>query len=592
MIAPDAPKYDITGRYEHEENHSRRTGRLGHTLVINQAGLHFEGVFSTVLSPQTKDAQKIILDIHGDIDEEGKYSGLFRAYQGKGEQITITLLKNKNIYFTRIIDGLHDPYIFKRYHDDPIFLSPVINGLGELVKRHEKAPLLIKQVTHLKNNFHQKSSRHKLENLLKKYFEAEKPGSKSIEYYQSRTAEEINDYFENVINDKEYGMHKTDSTLVQFYISYFLSNTRWAPSARHDSLSLYDYLNLMVQQESAQPLGLRGYVDNISKYLGLPDYEENKTLFKYKAVVKLKGIIINKYLFGGGELKGTLKISKIGDVGLWKKPKETTFRVKAYVVSIGKGIITKMEGETNFETPVEWFAVDFEGFVKSAIFQGSVSGLERKSIIGGFFMIIRNNKGSINLTFNESVFIKKSKSKKKPGVKPSVGTILGINIMWILEQNPTEQSQLHIERSYFSNYISKFYIGTNKIYFIFDKDILIPAAIQTLRIFCALELVELTNKTSQINMLIVGYSDRVGTEKHNTELSQRRADSVLVGIQNILKHKDVQTIQAKTLPAGEKVAEIIGRDIDGKENPRFRGAKIFLNGRLALTLGDAILKRE
>ena len=576
---PDRPKYDITGRYELKGKNYEAD--IGETLVINQTGIHFEGYHSFLLRPpknnENPDLRKLYYRIHG--RQEGDHFTGAYFEQFPGHIITI-ISKDPRTLRVEFTFGKPEPYSvleFEKTSSRSTHLSIDISDSScpNLIRFHEWTPLLQRQIANLEKCFSGRGLKN-LDQPLNAYYDA------TDVRRGEEHAKKIDDLFKKAVNDPNSGVHPSDNVLAAHYISSLLAKDPWVPDGQTRKLTRYDYLRTMVEEQQIRKN--QDKVFTIRQFLNLPDLSAERTQkrFTYNVSIELKGASL-KAGFGGGAYWGTLTIEKTAGDGRWKldkdrKKNEVKFFVLTFGLAAGWGGNFVVKGKTEFADAVEWLPEHFSGWGK--LVRGSLTASVSVVKAGGdgFFIICDRRVGTFRVEFLDTEW----KFQKK-ALKPQLEGELSLFPIYIGDAD--EKTVAAIVATAIPKDYSLKYGLKRAIFHGHDSALLTDDARELLRIMCASELPVL--EQDDVEITIQGYTDRMGTDKHNRDLSTYRTKNVKQAIRDIMGQKlRITDDKIKEEPLGETRAAAEG-DFDTKENPKYRGVTVLINGRVTLKLDGA-----
>ena len=372
-VGQDKPSFDITGRYYSREHPLS-------TFVINQAGIHFECIASTVLHRDSKRSgdHRPFSEIHGDLKNDGKFLWFNR-----------TLPSN---YGTIKESGGHlvDPVSRNLEKEEseiklyPIEKRPTWMGSSheimvsnwdlDLIERYELAPLTPGQM-HLIRSIFKKDD---LDKLFTRYFNLNQKRAFHELYWRIKETnkKEHSDYAPEKKLDR---FNDVDLPLVKFYAKQLLTLQKWT-SNRNVTRSHIDWIQIMMDNT----IPSKGSVDDVfSKYLGLRvSPKDRRGEHVYEFTIILSGISL---LFGG--FVGTVRVKKTSGTP-WKKDKE--FEITLYGANVTITLPDVKLGEKFVgiaRSYIEWTENDIPGTVRMMRASASI-GLEIASAQAGFMHVL------------------------------------------------------------------------------------------------------------------------------------------------------------------------------------------------------------
>jgi len=586
---PDRPDFDITGRYEaHQERADNDRDLIGQTLVINQAGTHIQGVHAYLRRPpkerQQYEIDKGYWDFHGD-EDGGEFIALY--YDPAFAEFTIKIKpKLKNALEVTIVwpksrklpNGYEEVLTFRRVDERPTNISLDLPQATPLVRLTEWSPLLQLQRRTISDMFSGRRLKS-FDKYLNAYWNpvsiTDKPGE------QVDSAKALDKLFQDAFMDRNQGIHYEDNVQTAFYISALLSMEKWSPSGL-DTLNRFDYLRMMVEQEQMRGHSSAVYHSRI--FLNLPELgdTENRMLHEYKVSIDLHGVGA-KYGPGANAFLGDLTITKTKGDQNWPVDANSKFVSSRYSVVLvgiaaGVGLNFRIKGSTMFSSYTEWLPGDFPGW--GDLVRVSLSASTGPAKAGGsdFFVTFTRGKGTFMADFSKGGF-----GLKKSG-KFAVEGELSYNLIRI-SHAPSTRARPALKASEIQKDYSLRYDKKTQTFNGFDSAILTEDGRQRLRWMAASELPVLMEKDTDIR--VEGFTDRVGTDDYNKKLAMNRAENVKLALRDILgKRLKIADKDIDATSLGEKLARNAG-DLQDEENPRFRGVRILINGRVVLRLLEA-----
>jgi outer membrane protein OmpA-like peptidoglycan-associated protein len=586
-IPPDAPALDITGRYY--------TLYPPSTYVINQAGQHIEGVGSLVLessSNKSGDHRPVTL-FQGDL--RGRTYYWFN--RDKPSNYGRISERGGNFFISLGLRGNSIDWEWLR----PIEKRPTLIPTGDLDRsfdeeeRYELTPLTPVQMQFILAIL----DKGKLDRIFDLYFNAQKRHTAMGAL--GRRLVDTPDHESYIPRLEKF--HDVDLPLVRLYARQVLTFHKWK-SSRNVIRSHIDWIQMMI--DNSLPPGALATSD-YKRYLGMnldPQRAGQEGEHTYEFTIQLTGASL---LLGG--YIGTVTVEKTSG-RKWEK----TFDIEFWGGNVSLTLFDAKIG-SEFKgaghSYLEWTENDIPGRVRLARASASV-GMELAGAQAGFMHVLGDDSlppldvffweaklgvPNVNKVDEEAVKAQIEKMLKgEGGLTPEhvIGLDVGVSVLWgtisesgsILDRlklKSVQPKDLDLSRDLQTD-VSVVRSLDTQVHFCLDDDQPTAAAIQALRIVCARELPLFMTPDSYL--VIVGHADTLGSEEHNKDLSQRRADNTLQAIRNILGKKfkiEDDGTHIRKVARGEELA---AKESPTKETPapKHRRVQIFLNSVLVLTL--------
>lgn len=622
---------DITGRYELlvKQQTISQNSIIGQTFVVNQAGNHIEGIVADVWSPLNKwRSTKRFYDAGGDLEQTEDGQLIFRMQYRQRSSIDYVLVKvgekagHAGLFlqkhYTKVNKSPSAWQFFRKLSNRPVLMGAELQQLNNsIVRDYEWFPLLEHQINFIKKKVVAPRELKKwLDPSIDKYMRDKGFFEWHFEIgpRQQEAAREIENQLTYIFLEKKgngdrkashpnHGIHPTDARIASYYF--------------RSALSFYAYKNNLTRLDYLMRIFSRygGGMNLAARFLNATPCSSssprNCKAYRYEVTIQTKvglsgsAALLAKVSIGGVVFK--IIVKKIEGKGNWPIGKSASFY--AIALNLGAGIKLGKPGvgvsasplpksmSTTFTTDKEWWPDDFPGqayltTVSVGAGKSTIGGVGSVGVKKGFytsFDIYSRTPGDLRIPFVPGgVSVSFGLNIKKPNFKstnpmdympkPSASADGNFMIMKIMELGSSvpKLKPIVVKRNY-----EALLDFTKRLFFIFDSALLTPHGRQLLRIVCCLELRYFLNPAAEVK--IVGLADRVGERQYNVGLSKNRALNTAQALQDILGKK--LRAKLKTEWIGERKAATAG-DLDELDNPRFRGAEIYINGNLIVRLGN------
>jgi outer membrane protein OmpA-like peptidoglycan-associated protein len=591
-VPRDQPALDITGRYY--------TLNPPATFVINQAGLHIEGVASSVLdaSSAQRGDHRPVIEFQGDLHGT-RYQWFNRSRPSNFGQIAA----NQGRFFVSQGVDAQDKTVWELLR--PIekaratLLRPGdMDRSFDLVDRHELTPLTPRQMAFIREVL----DKTRLEQIFDLYFNRQKRDEAMG--FLIRRLVDTPDHASYVRRLETF--HDVDLPLVRRYAQHVLAQQKWK-SPRNVIRSHGDWIQMMMDR-SLRPGALSGR--DFERYLGLrfdPRRARDDGEHSYEFSITLTGasLLLAGYV-------GTAHIKKTSG-RTW----EHAFDIELWGANAALSIFDAKIGSSfkgAARSYLEWTENDVPGAVRMARASASIAmdtassqvgfmhvlGDESLPLLEVFFQDAGLGVPNINKILEEAAKGKFEKAVLKDpagGLSPKgvLGPDLGFSALfgsispkgsWFerLRDRNKPPNVIDLSRDVKTD-VSVARSLSAQTHFCLGSHVLSEAAVQALRIVCARELPLLMSPQSFLT--VIGHADTLGRGRYDNEaLSQRRADSVVRAMRDILGARlripdDGKHI--RKIAAGDKYA---AQESGPKTTaaPKHRRVQVFLNGVLVLTL--------
>ena len=570
---PDAPKVDITGRYEYVSPDPDDPKKGSYILNVNQAGRHVEGHITIVLRP-SDDVKKSRANtrFHGDLQADGSFlvysterPDLFWGYlihEHKGSK--------GHLYWKKMnkddVDPVKDRDRLEKYSDAPTlmewaFSDHTFPGWGP-VHRQERWPLTRAQIRHLVASF----SEDVMAPLLKNYFS--KPYADRVAEREALTqaAIPLNLHFEKVFKHKTNGIHLFDMELGRYYARNILSQNKW--THKQITRSILDWIQIALDVLG----GFGRRIEAVNDYLGLnatigpgkKPVDPTTPPNKYKVKFSLER---HRAIF----YRGTIIVERMTGTKF-----NETFKIALKGIQVKAGSIEE-SGEA--ESYYDWTERDIPGDVELVTGKVGAKIPGVKASAGAWFMhVFGSNYLPYLDVLGTDVDAKLNAGKKFKFDGINLGGLWGE--IYSKKLPDKDYSKFLPAPDYVANYNLK-----NDAHFCLGSALLTEDGRQALRIVCANELAVFQLPDSTLK--IVGHADRVDTDERNYELSKMRAMNTLRAVIDVLGDRfRIPKDNIKLDWKGEEEAAI-AQPKGQKPDPKFRRVDVYVNARLVISLKAA-----
>ena len=591
-VLRDQPALDITGRYY--------TLNPPATFVINQAGLHIEGVASSVLdASSTKSGDhRPVIEFQGDL--QGTRWQWFNRYRPSNFG---QIAANRGRFFISQGVDAQDKTVWEllRPIERPratLIRPDDMDRAFDLTDRHELTPLTPRQTAFIRAVL----DKTRLEQIFELYFN------------RGKRDEAMGFLIRRLVDTPDHAsyerrlesFHDVDKPLVRRYAQHVLALQKWK-SPRNVIRSHADWIQMMMDR-SLRPGASAGR--DFERYLGLrfdPTRARLDGEHTYEVTISLTGasLILAGYV-------GTVQIEKTSG-RTWKR----TFDIELWGANAALTLFDAKIGSTfkgAARSYLEWTENDVPGSVRMARASASIAmdtassqvgfmhvlGDESLPLLEVFFQDAGLGVPNINKILEEGakgVFEKGVQKVPGGGLSPQgvLGPDLGFSALfgsispagsWIerVRNAGKPPNVIDLSRDVKSDVSVARSLAT-QTHFCLGSDVLNEAAVQALRIVCARELPLLMSPQSFLT--VIGHADTLGRGRYDNEgLSRRRAENVVQAMRNILGARfripdDGKHI--RRIAAGDTAAAQESRN-KPTASPKHRRVQVFLNGVLVLTL--------
>jgi outer membrane protein OmpA-like peptidoglycan-associated protein len=578
-IPHDQPALDITGRYY--------TLHPPATFVINQAGLHIEGVGSRVVDSSFRGTgdHRPVTEFQGDLSG-GRFRWFNRQRPANFGQIAAN---NGILVISQGVDP-HNKTVWEelRPFDERPTLRRVddIDRPFDLIDRHELTPLTPEQMKFIRHILAKKE----LEQIFDLYFNRQKRDEAMGALV--RRMVDTPDHASYVPRLETF--HEFDRPLVRRYAQYVLTAQKWK-SQREVIRSHTDWIQMMMDRT----LQLGSAAVEFERYLGLrfdPKRAGSEGEHSYEFTIELTGasLILAGYV-------GTVTVEKTSG-RKWRR----VFDVELAGGTVALTLLDAKIGSSfkgAARSYLEWTENDVPGSVRLARASSAI-GMDVASAQIGFMHVMGDESlPPLDVLFQEAGLGVPNINKiledaaKGEGLSPrgATGPDISASVLFgSVSQHGSLLERLGRSRKRpavidlsgpAKTDVSVTRALSSQTHFCLGSDRLTEAAVQALRIMCARELPLLMSPQSYL--LVIGHADTLGRGHYDNEgLSRRRAENTIQAARDILGGKfqirnDGAHIQ--TIAAGDKLAA----EEAGKKPtpaPKHRRVQVFLNSVLVLTL--------
>jgi outer membrane protein OmpA-like peptidoglycan-associated protein len=608
---PDKPTLDITGRYY--------TAKPSQSVVINQAGRHFEAVISFpkrlnvsrdrghTIRAGDKEPHRQMKVLQGDLVKGDEYrwfnrdnsadAGVIRQENGKlylipkdgpnaSEKIELVAMEKRPTLMGTV------PTLRRRNWD------------MNRVELNELQPLIPWQ----KKEIERLLDQHVLDKVFKAYFVDQIKNPSPIGVLINRFSERSTPQSPNYQPWTKFDQFPAaDLVLVREYSRRVLTAQKWT-NARNVTRSHIDWIQAMVDQEAGRSAG----PDEVfTRQLGLrPSPRGSGGDHKYEFAISLIG---GSLVLGG--FAGSVTIQKLNG-RKWTK----TYDIDLMGLNVSSSGLDVKLGESwkgYAESYLEWTENDMYGGVR---FFGAKAGagMDLAKARAGFMHVLGDerlpplevlfwdaklgvpNPDKVAEKMLKNVLQGEQKDKvteqiTKKGVpsakdllKPSIGAAVLFGD--ITPTGSLLEKMRKLKKPYEPVDLTRKLPGPEALgaevqssaHFCLNDDQPTPAGVQALRALCARHLAVFGAENASVKVL--GHADTLGHEipGHNQKLSQRRADNTVAAIKGILGSRyKVKSVEAKGL--GDSLASIESKG-KAQAAPQFRRVDIYVNGSLELSM--------
>lgn len=609
--APDKPAVDITGRYY--------TARPSQSVVINQAGVHFEAVVSLPkrlnvsrnrgynVRAADKELHREMKVLQGDLVKPDE----FRWFNRDKASDTGVIRREGGQLYLIADEGSHakEKIALLAMEKRPTLMGTVptlrrTNWEMNRVELNELQPLLPWQKQQIEHILDQKA----LDAIFKAYFidQVKKPDPVGV--LINRLSERSTPQSPNYAPSTKFDQFpNTDLALVREYARRVLTAQRWT-NARNVTRSHIDWIQAMLDQEAGRNAG----PDEVfTRQLGLqPKPRNTGSDHQYEFTINLTGASLVL-----GAFVGTVTVRKLN--GRKWGPKDYDIDLMGLNVALSGFDIKVGEPWKGYaESYLEWSENDIYG---GARFFGAkaTAGLDVAKARAGFMHVLGDEKmpplevlfwdaklgvpnpDKVAEKWLKNVLQGEQKDKvtdqiKKKGVptpkdllKPSVSAAV---LFGDITPSGSVLEKMRKLQKFDPIDLTRKLPGPEALgadvqssaHFCLDDDQPTPAAVQALRALCARQLAVFGSKNASLRVL--GHADTLGHRipGHNQSLSERRAINTVAAVQGILGPRfKIERVEKKGL--GDTLAgiESKGRVVAA---PEHRRVDIYLNGSLELSL--------
>jgi outer membrane protein OmpA-like peptidoglycan-associated protein len=562
---PDPQAPDITGRYQDTAG--------SFTVAINQAGSHIECWVGEVLTATTQRAKRLFR-LGGDLKDSSSftlytYPDPTRGRGGlklEGGKLAMTLTTGEQTARATLV-----------LNETRATLSEA--GVGSLP---ESVPILKAQewfpLTKQSSDFLRAAlDSVKIAPFLQSFFAVGSGVTVADRLNRAQRAKTLDDYLATVFSTKPPdGWHPQDTLLVRHRAQQILHALKLTRDGA--TRSLYGWIEIVFETVNQERFGSAMQMPSAAENLQLQALTRSPDqFFRYEAELVVSGLAGDVGI-GLGGFVGGLTIAQFDGPGtdakqLWKH----TWDIWIVGISAGPSVGLQMGFFTRGTalSPANYAPEDIPGWVSFVSASGPRGGVGIGGTpIGATLMLLEGTGVHPKLAFD---FTGWTLDSSIGGALFEVGMTFGrINLLGVKFSSKGVNDIIKQ-----SDYAIDVHAQATP-HFALGDALLNADARQLLRIFCAAELVVLSDPTSRIT--VNGHADRVDTEARNDQLSLLRAQNVVTALKDILggrfKLSDDRVV-AQGL--GERAATA-AKDIDGQPNPNFRKVELIVDSRLTVTL--------
>jgi outer membrane protein OmpA-like peptidoglycan-associated protein len=241
--------------------------------------------------------------------------------------------------------------------------------------------------------------------------------------------------------------------------------------------------------------------------------------------------------------------------------------------------------DVTVETPQEWTPNDFEGTLLWMEVDVSAKGKGGKLGITWKGSFLRSHNGLLMSFDNAEASVGPSGGGGKPKIGKGWNAILGRVSL------KTPNAIIDLSKPFPG---SKSVVGNldSAAHFCHDSALLTPAARQFLRFVCADRLAVLSSP--EVKIMIIGHTDRTGTDAYNLDLSDKRAQNVKLALQDILYGvlqiplKDIPAVGLGTAMA--KITDLLKSHVNAANvrTPEYRRVDLLINFSLVASFHELL----